>query len=110
MERGGVKALIAILVILIIVAGAVLVYTITKDKENTQVIANEDQTKIANNEASDAQIGAFLIGITQKGVNKEEFYAFASSMRKFARRVITDEVVVDSCGTGADFSGTINVS
>ncbi len=67
-------------------------------------------SKIANNEASDAQIGAFLIGITQKGVNKEEFYAFASSMRKFARRVITDEVVVDSCGTGADFSGTINVS
>ena len=50
MERGGVKALIAILVILIIVAGAVLVYKITKDKENTQVIANEDQTKTANNE------------------------------------------------------------
>ena len=71
---------------------------------------NDIVTKIANNEASEAQIGAFLVGITLKGVNKEEFYAFSYAMRKFARRVITDEFVVDSCGTGADFSGTINIS
>lgn len=71
---------------------------------------NDIVSKIANNEASDAQIGAFLTGITQKGVNKDEFYGFAYAMRKFARRVITNEFVVDSCGTGADFSGTINVS
>ena len=71
---------------------------------------NDIVSKIANNEASEAQIGAFLTGITQKGVNKDEFYGFAYAMRKFARRVITNEFVVDSCGTGADFSGTINVS
>ena len=71
---------------------------------------NDIVSKIANNEASEAQIGAFLTGITLKGVNKDEFYGFAYAMRKFARRVITNEFVVDSCGTGADFSGTINIS
>ncbi len=71
---------------------------------------NDIVCQIAHGMASDAQIGAFLTGITLKGVNKEEFFAFASAMRKFSRRVITGEPVVDSCGTGADFSGTINIS
>ncbi len=71
---------------------------------------NDIVAKIANNEVSDAQIGAFLTGITLKGVVKDEFYSFAYAMRKFARRVIINEFVVDSCGTGADFSSTINIS
>lgn len=71
---------------------------------------NDIVYKISNNEASEAQIGAFLTGITVKGINKDEFYGFACAMRKYARRVITNEFIVDSCGTGADFSGTINVS
>lgn len=67
-------------------------------------------SKIAHQEVSEAQIGAFLVAITQKGVNKDEFFAFASAMRKFSNRVILDKFVVDSCGTGADFSKSINVS
>lgn len=65
---------------------------------------------IANNEVSDAQIGAFLVAITQKGVTKEEFFALALTMREFSNRVIIDKYVVDSCGTGADLSKTINIS
>ena len=65
---------------------------------------------IARREVSEAQIGAFLVAITQKGVNKEEFFAFASSMREFSNRVSLDKYVVDSCGTGADLSKTINIS
>ena len=83
---------------------------ITAKEDLTFEEINDIVTKIANNEVSEAQIGAFLVGITLKGVNKEEFYAFSYAMRKFARRVITNEYIVDSCGTGADFSGTINVS
>jgi len=66
--------------------------------------------KIANQEVSEAQIGAFLVAITEKGVSKDEFFAFASAMRNFSNRVILDKFVVDSCGTGADFSKSINVS
>lgn len=65
---------------------------------------------VVNKEISDAQIGAFLVAITQKGVSKDEFYAFAAAMRMFSNRVILDKYVVDSCGTGADLSGTINIS
>ena len=84
-----------------------------------KLMANEDLSfaeindivkKIAHNEASDAQIGAFLVGITNKGVSNEEFYSFASAMRNFAIRVKTDKYVVDACGTGADMSRTINIS
>ena len=71
---------------------------------------NDTVEKIANNEASDAQIGAFLAAVTAKGVSKDEFYAFARAMRNFALRVQTDKYVVDACGTGADMSGTINIS
>lgn len=66
--------------------------------------------KIAKQEVSDAQIGAFLIAITQKGVSKEEFFALAATMREFSHRIIIDNYLVDSCGTGADLSKTINVS
>ena len=71
---------------------------------------NDIVERIANNEASDAQIGAFLTAVTAKGVSKDEFYAFARSMRNFAVRVKTDKYVVDACGTGADMSKTINIS
>lgn len=70
----------------------------------------ETVRRIAKNEISDVQLGAFLIAVTQKGVNKEEFFAFASAMREFSNRVIIDKYVVDSCGTGADLSKTINIS
>lgn len=65
---------------------------------------------IARKEVSEAQMGAFLIAITQKDVNKDELFAFASAIREFSNRVIIDKYVVDSCGTGADFSGSINIS
>lgn len=67
-------------------------------------------SKIAHNEVSDAQIAAFLVGITSKGVSKDEFYAFARAMRNFAVRLKTDKYVVDACGTGADMSKSVNVS
>lgn len=70
----------------------------------------ETVRKIVRAEVFEAQMGAFLVAITQKGVSKEEFYAFAASMREFSNRVVLDKYLVDSCGTGADFSKTINIS
>lgn len=80
-------------------------------KENLSFFeAQEIIKKITHGEVSEAQMGAFLVAITQKGVSKEEFFAFASAMRKFSNRITLDKYVVDSCGTGADFSKTINIS
>ncbi len=46
MQKGGVKILIAILVILIIIAGAVLAYKIMQDKNNTEAISGEDNNEL----------------------------------------------------------------
>ena len=65
---------------------------------------------VAQGEVSEAQLGAFLLAVTQKEISKEEFFAFAFAMRGFSIRVPLDKYVVDSCGTGADLSKTINIS
>ena len=87
-----------------------LIKKITEKQELSFFEIQEIVQNIANGEVSDAQIGAFLVAITEKGVSKDEFFGFASAMRKFSNRVFIDKYVVDSCGTGADLSKSINVS
>ena len=55
-QKGGVKVLIAILVILIIVAGAVLAYKIMQDKDNQEVVSEEDNVLTAVVEEKEVQI------------------------------------------------------
>lgn len=83
---------------------------ITNKEELSFVDIQEIVQSIASGDVTEAQIGAFLVAITEKGVSKEEFFGFASAMRKFAKRVFIENYVVDSCGTGADLSKTINIS
>ena len=57
MEKGGVKALIILLVILVIIAGGVLAYKIIKDKDtNTEQVANENDVLVANVDKKQVQI------------------------------------------------------
>ena len=57
MEKGGVKILIAILVILIIIAGAGLAYKIIQDKNNTETISGEEnKEQVAVEEEKTVQI------------------------------------------------------
>lgn len=65
---------------------------------------------VVKNDISEAQLGAFLVAVTQKEVTKDEFFYFASAMREFSNRVVLNDYIVDSCGTGADLSKTINIS
>ncbi|MCG5538383.1 anthranilate phosphoribosyltransferase [Halorhodospira sp. 9622] len=63
--------------------------------------------------ATPAQIGGFLIGMRLKGETVAEMAAAASVMRELAERVdVGDDFhrLVDTCGTGGDASGTLNVS
>ena len=55
-QKGGVKVLIAILVILIIVAGAILAYKIMQDKDNQEVVAEENNVLTATIEEKEVQI------------------------------------------------------
>ncbi len=66
---------------------------------------------IMHGEASNAQIGGFLVGLRMKGETVEEITAAASVMRELACRVNVDHAhLVDIVGTGGDGSNTFNIS
>lgn len=67
--------------------------------------------QIMSGEATDAQIGAFLVGLRMKGETVEELTGAAAVMRSLAAAVEVDkEPLVDTCGTGGDGAGIFNVS
>lgn len=68
-------------------------------------------TQIMTGEASQAQIGGFLVALTMKGETVDEITGAAEVMRKLAAPVtIKVPVLVDTCGTGGDGAGLFNVS
>lgn len=66
---------------------------------------------IMTGEATQAQIGGFLIGLRMKSETVSEITAAAKVMRSLAARLEIDcDNLVDTCGTGGDSSGIFNVS
>ncbi|MBN2036344.1 MAG: anthranilate phosphoribosyltransferase [Chitinispirillaceae bacterium] len=69
-------------------------------------------TQIMGGEATDAQIGAFLVALRMKGETPDEIIGAAMVMREKATHVApkANEHLVDTCGTGGDGSNTFNIS
>ncbi len=66
---------------------------------------------IMTGQCTDAQIGAFLVGLRIKGESIDEITAAAEVMRELATPVaITVANAVDTCGTGGDGANLFNVS
>ena len=68
---------------------------------------------IMGGEATQAQIGAFITALRIKGETVDEITGAAKVMRAKATKVqavAEGEILVDTCGTGGDASGTFNVS
>jgi len=62
-------------------------------------------------EATDAQIGGFLVGLRMKGETVDEIVAAATVMRELAVPVeVETGNLVDTCGTGGSGSNKFNVS
>ena len=57
-----------------------------------------------------AATAALLTALRVRGEAVPEIVGFARAMRRFAEKVEAPEGVVDTCGTGGDAKGTINVS
>jgi len=70
--------------------------------------------QIMSGEATPAQIGAFITALRLKGETVDEITGAAVIMRRKALQVKIpgsgSEVIVDTCGTGGDNSGTFNIS
>ncbi len=68
-------------------------------------------TIIMSGNATDAQIGGFLVALSMKGETVEEIVGAASVMRELATPVLVDrECLVDTCGTGGSGINKFNVS
>ena len=67
---------------------------------------------IISGEATDIQIGAFIAAMTTKGLTPDEIAAFARAMMNSAVKISpeVDGLLVDTCGTGGDGSGSFNIS
>lgn len=67
-------------------------------------------SRILEGEASDIQAAGFAVALRTKGETAEELAALVRTMLDFAARVEAPQGSIDTCGTGGDRSGTINVS
>jgi anthranilate phosphoribosyltransferase len=67
---------------------------------------------IMEGQATDAQIGGFLVALAIKGETVEEIAAAAQVMRAKVTPILApaDRVVLDTCGTGGDRMHTFNIS
>jgi len=91
-------------------------------RDLTRIEAAAAMEAIMTGAATNAQIAAFLTALRMKGETVEELIGFAQVMREKVARVLTRgeetaaltgtdrEMLIDTCGTGGDASGTFNVS
>ena len=98
------------------------VRALVERRDLTRIEAAGAMEAIMSGAATDVQIAAFLTGLRMKGETAEELIGFAQVMRQKVARVRTRadevaaltgtdrEVLVDTCGTGGDASGSFNVS
>ncbi|HMG27181.1 MAG TPA: anthranilate phosphoribosyltransferase [Acidimicrobiia bacterium] len=78
-------------------------------------LAEQAMATILAGEATDAQIAGFAVALRAKGETSAELAALARTMLQFAQTVDIPldgpgGPVVDTCGTGGDRSGTVNIS
>jgi anthranilate phosphoribosyltransferase len=98
-------------------------HRIVTHRENlTREEARAVMDSVLRGEASEAQIGAFLVALSMKGETVEEIVGFAQAIRAAATALplykdhaldvsgTERDALVDTCGTGGDASGTFNVS
>lgn len=84
---------------------------VSSNKDLSQNQMSEVMLEILSGNATDAQIGAFLMALSIKGETVDEVIGAASSMRQLSVKVPTDiSNLVDTCGTGGTGIGIFNVS
>jgi anthranilate phosphoribosyltransferase len=77
----------------------------------TETSAESVTEQIMTGQATPAQIGGLLIALRLKGETTAEVTGFARAMRRNAVAVRPRRrLLVDTCGTGGDCSGTFNIS
>jgi anthranilate phosphoribosyltransferase len=66
--------------------------------------------EIMTGQATGAQVAGFAVGLRAKGEKPEEAAAFVQQLLKHGVHVTVPGITVDTCGTGGDGAGTLNIS
>ena len=66
--------------------------------------------EILEGRVTDVQAAGFIVALRAKGETAEELAALVRAMHDYATRVEVPVECIDTCGTGGDRSGTVNVS
>ena len=66
--------------------------------------------KIMNGELSEIDTSAILIALKIKGETKNEILGATKIMRKKSLKISAPDNCIDTCGTGGDMKGTLNIS
>lgn len=72
--------------------------------------AREAMGAVMDGHATSAQLAALLVALRMRGETVDELAGFAAAMRERVLRVQAPAGAIDTCGTGGDKSGTINIS
>lgn len=67
-------------------------------------------TEIMSGEASEAQVGAFMLALRSKGETVDELAGLVDVMLRQCVLLETGDDAVDIVGTGGDLAGTVNIS
>lgn len=78
---------------------------ILSEQETTEIV-----TAILDDKCTASQIGAFLMGLSQRGESAMEITGAARVLRSRAATIKAPEGAVDCCGTGGDHSNSYNIS
>lgn len=93
--------------------GGLLRETLKKAAAGETLSAGEAERaleEIMSGAASPAVTAALLTALRVRGESVGEIVGFARAMRRFAQTVEAPEGAIDTCGTGGDAKGTINIS
>ena len=84
---------------------------VIENTDLTQEEMNSVMRLIMTGEATESQIGGFLVGLRMKGETVDEISGAAEVMRELASHVdVETELLVDTCGTGGSGIPKFNIS
>jgi anthranilate phosphoribosyltransferase len=67
-------------------------------------------SEIFEGRVADVQAAGFIVALRMKGETEAELAALVKTMHRYAVHVDVPDGAIDTCGTGGDRSGTVNVS
>ncbi|MFC1631966.1 anthranilate phosphoribosyltransferase [Candidatus Omnitrophota bacterium] len=84
---------------------------LVEKKDLAAEVITQTMEEIMTGSATPGQIAAFLTSLRIKGETVTEITACVQVMRRHVTKIkVKDELLLDTCGTGGDKSGTFNVS